>query len=397
MELKERIALLAEKYYPESVELRKHLHINPELSFQEYKTSEFISQQLTSIGIKFEKGFVKTGIVAVIEGRNPGKKCIALRSDMDALPVQEQNEVPYRSMNEGVMHACGHDVHMSVLMGCIKILNELKKEIEGTYIFIFQPGEEKLPGGAKLMLEEGIFLNREPDAVLGLHVLPSLESGKLGFKSGRYMASTDEIYLRVKGKGGHGAMPQDTVDPVLIASHIVVGLQQLISRRANPMNPTVLSFGKFIANGATNVIPDEAYLEGTFRTFNEKWRNEAHTLLISFTKKMAEAMGADCEINILQGYPVLINDEKITEMSEMLAGQYIGKENVISLDMRMTSEDFAYYSQKYPSVFFRLGVMNKERNIDSALHTSTFDADMSAIRTGMGSLAYISASLNPQK
>jgi amidohydrolase len=397
MDLKDKIAGLAEKYFPEITEIRKHLHSKPELSFQEFNTSEFIANQLTALNIPFKKGFVKTGILAKLEAKNPGKKCIAIRADMDALPVEEKNEVSYRSLNPGIMHACGHDVHMSILLGCIRILNELKNEIEGTYLFVFQPGEEKLPGGAKLMLEEGLFKDQKPDMVLALHVLPGLESGKVGFKTGIYMASTDEIYLKIKGKGGHGAMPQDTIDPVLIASHIVVALQQLISRRANPMIPTVLSFGKFIANGATNVIPDEANLEGTFRTFNEKWRKEAHSLLHNTATKIAQSMGAECEVKILNGYPVLNNDERLTLSSIQFASQFLGKENVMELEMRMTAEDFAYFTQLYPSVFYRLGVMNKEKNINSALHTATFDADMSSLQTGMGTMAYIAALLQIQK
>jgi amidohydrolase len=395
MELKEKITSLAEKYFPEVIEIRKHLHAHPELSFQEYNTSQYITDQLTSIGISFKKGYVKTGIVAKIEARNPSKRCIAIRADMDALPVLEKNEFLYRSVNEGIMHACGHDIHMSVLLGCIRILNEIKNEIDGTFLFIFQPGEEKLPGGAKLMLEEGIFDHQKPDVVLGLHVLPSLEAGKLGFRPGTYMASTDEIYLKIKGKGGHGAMPQDTIDPVLIASHIVVALQQLVSRKANPLIPTVLSFGKFIANGATNVIPDEAYLEGTFRTFDEKWRADAHVFLTEVAVKIAEGMGATCEVKILHGYPVLKNNEQFTAISAKLAAQFLGEENVAGLEMRMTSEDFAYFSQEYPVVFFRLGVMNKEKNITSALHTATFDADMSSLKVGMGAMTYIAALLHP--
>jgi amidohydrolase len=397
MERKEKIAFLAEKYYPEVIEIRKHLHSHPELSFVEYNTSDYIAAQLTSIGIPFKKGYVKTGIVARLEAKNPSQRCIAIRADMDALPVQEKNDVTYRSLNDGVMHACGHDVHMSVLLGCIKILNEMKDEIEGTFLFIFQPGEEKLPGGAKLMLDEGIFSNQIPDAVLALHVLPSLEAGKLGFKGGAYMASTDEIYITVKGKGGHGAMPQDTIDPVLIASHIVVALQQTVSRKANPIIPTVLSFGKFIANGATNVIPDEAYLEGTFRTFNEIWRSQAHRIIIETAEKIAESMGAKCEVKILSGYPVLNNDEHLTSFSSKLAGEFIGKENVIELEKRMTAEDFAYFSLHYPSVFYRLGVMNEKKNIISPLHSATFDVDMAALKTGMGAMAYIASLLQPRK
>ena len=397
MVLKDKIADFAEKFYPEVIEIRKHFHSRPELSFQEYNTSGFIADQLTSLGVSFNKGFAKTGIIAKIEAKNPSKRCIAIRADMDALPIQEKNDLPFRSVNDGIMHACGHDVHMSVLLGCIRILNEIKSEIEGTFLFVFQPGEEKLPGGAKLMLEEGIFDDQKPDAILGLHVLPSLEAGKLGFRAGTYMASTDEIYIRIKGKGGHGAMPQDTIDPVVIASHIVVGLQQVVSRKANPIIPTVLSFGKFIANGATNVIPDEAYLEGTFRTFDEKWREDAHHIINEASARIAESMGARCELKIMHGYPVLKNDEYISSSSETLAIQYLGKENVVNLEMRMTSEDFAYFSQRFPSVFFRLGVRNKEQNITSELHTATFDVDMSSLKTGMGAMAYIAAILQPLK
>lgn len=393
MDLKTKINSLSERLYPEILETRNHLHMHPELSFAESATSDYIASELTNTGITFRRGFVKTGIVATLNMESEQPLCIAIRADMDALPIEEMNDIPYKSVYQGIMHACGHDVHMSVLLGCIKILKELKDELKAKFYFIFQPGEEKLPGGAKLMLEEGIFFAGEPDVILGLHVLPSLDSGKVGFRQGIYMASTDELYITVKGKGGHAAMPQDNVDPVLIASHIVVALQQLVSRRANPALPTVLSIGKFIANGATNVIPDTVQLEGTFRTFDEQWRIEAHAKMKQLAGMLAESMGGSCDFEVRNGYPVLVNDAAATRLASQFAGEYLGNEKVTELDLRMTAEDFAYFTQKYPAVFFRLGVRNKVKNIVSALHTAGFNIDEDALRTGMGTMAYIAASM----
>ena len=393
MEPKERISRLSEKFFSDIREVRRHLHQHPELSFAENQTSDFIALQLEKLGVSYRRGFVKTGIVATLGKSQPGKPCIALRADMDALPIEEKNAVPYRSVNQGVMHACGHDMHMSILLGCICILKEMEEELKGKIYFIFQPGEELLPGGAKLMLEENIFDDAQPMAVLGLHVLPSLESGKTGFRPGIYMASTDELYLTVKGKGGHGAMPQDIVDPVLIASHIVVALQQIISRKANPTMPSVLTIGKFIANGATNVVPDEVKMEGTFRTLDETWRASAHNMMKKMAENLAESMGGSCEFIIKKGYPVLKNDPSLTLKASELAAQYLGRQNVTELDIRMTSEDFAYFSERYPSVFFRLGVKNEDKHITSALHSATFDADENALQTGMGTMAYLAYSI----
>src|SRR5262249_26110367 len=273
--VKEKIQAAAKEFLPEITSVRRHLHAHPELSFKEHKTVEYVSSQLTSFGITNQKRAAQTGLVALLEGKNPGKKTIALRADMDALPIQETNDVEYRSKNSGVMHACGHDVHTSSLLGAAKILSRLKNDFEGSVKFIFQPGEEKLPGGASLMIKEGVLKNPSPKSILGQHVLPQLQTGKVGFRSGIYMASSDELYVTVKGKGGHGAMPHLNIDPVLIASHIIVALQQVVSRMASPIIPSALSFGKVIANGANNVIPDEVFMEGTFRTFDESWREEA--------------------------------------------------------------------------------------------------------------------------
>lgn len=392
MDLKTKIEKLANQYFPEIVNIRRHIHQHPELSFEEYETSGFITRKLDEYGIAYKNNYVKTGIIGTITGKNPGKKTIALRADMDALPVTEQNDVPFKSVNTGVMHACGHDVHTSSLLGTARILNEIRNEWEGTVLLIFQPGEEKLPGGAKLMIEEGALDNPKPDIVIGQHVLPGLEAGKVGFKSGMYMASTDEIYITVKGKGGHAAMPHQLIDPVVIASHIIVALQQIVSRQANTLIPSVLSFGKIEAKGATNVIPNEVKIEGTFRTFNETWRINAHKKIIKLAQSVAEGMGGDCEINIMSGYPFLVNNEEVTEKSIRMTKQILGDKNVVDLDIRMTAEDFAYYSQKYPSTFYRLGIMDKNGNLSSSLHSPTFNIDESALETGMKTMAWLAVS-----
>lgn len=363
--------------------------MHPELSFHENKTCAYVEEQLNAIGITNRKRIAGTGIVALIEGKNPAKKTIALRADMDALPIQETSDVPYKSQNAGVMHACGHDVHTSSLLGVAKILNELKDEWEGSVKLIFQPGEEKLPGGASLMIKEGVLENPKPAGILGQHVMPLIETGKVGFRSGVYMASTDEIYVTVFGKGGHGAMPHMNIDPVLITSNMIVALQQVVSRNANPIMPSVLSFGKVIANGATNVIPDSVYLEGTFRTLDETWRNEAHVKIKQLAESICAGMGGRCEFNIVRGYPALINEAKLTASARAGAEEYLGKENVLDLDIWMAAEDFSFYSQQTNACFYRLGTRNEAKGITSSVHTSTFDIDERALETGMGLMAFL--------
>jgi amidohydrolase len=392
MDLKSKIQKRAEEIYPEVLNYRRHLHSHPELSFHEEKTSAFVSERLTELGISHQKNISGFGVVGIIEGRNPQTHTRALRADMDALPITEANNVSYKSKNEGVMHACGHDVHTASLLGAAQILNELKEEWEGTIKLVFQPAEEKLPGGASLMIKDGVLQNPEVKYMHGQHVMPQIPSGKVGFRSGLYMASTDELYVTVKGKGGHGAMPQFNIDPVLITSHIIVALQQIVSRVANPIIPTVLSFGKVIANGATNVIPNEVYLEGTFRTLDEKWRKEAHVRIKQMAEDMAKAMGGTCEFEIRKGYPFLHNDETLTAKNKALAQQYLGNDNVIDLDIWMAAEDFAYYSQVVPSCFYRLGTRNEARGIISSVHTPTFDIDEDALKIGVGLMAFIGAS-----
>lgn len=383
----DRVKELAANYSDEVVAIRRHLHQHPELSFVEFETSKYIQSKLDEWGITYEAGIVKTGIVVLIEGNNPTKKVIALRADIDALPIQEENNFPFKSVNDGVMHACGHDLHTSSLLGVVKILNELKSEFEGTVKCFFQPGEERLPGGASLMIKEGILENPKPEIVFGQHVYPDLPCGKVGFRPGIYMASADELYVTVHGKGGHGALPHKNVDPVLITSHIMVALQQVVSRQAKPDVPTVLSFGKVVANGSTNVIPAKVELEGTFRTFNEEWRAEAHEKMVKMAKSIAESMGGTCDFEVRKGYPFLVNDEHVTLRAKKVAQQFLGEENVVDLDLRMTAEDFSYYSQEMPGCFYRLGTARPEEQKVSGLHTSTFNLDENAIELGVGLMA----------
>lgn len=386
--LKDKISQLAQNIHTEVVGNRRHLHANPELSFEEYETSAFVKAKLDELGISYQS-MADTGVVALIKGAKSSDAVVALRADMDALPILEANDVPYKSQKAGVMHACGHDVHTSSLLGTAKILTELKEEFAGTVKLIFQPAEERLPGGANLMIKEGVLENPKPQAVIGQHVMPLIETGKVGFRAGKYMASTDEIYVTVYGKGGHGAQPQQNIDPVLITSHIIIALQQIVSRVADPKIPSVLSFGKVIANGATNVIPNEVKLEGTFRTMDEEWRAKAHVKMKKMAEGIAEAMGGSCDFNIMNGYPFLINEEELTASARAYAEDYLGKENVLDLDIWMAAEDFAYYSQVSDACFYRLGTGNEKRGITSSVHTPTFDVDEDSLRLSTGLMTYI--------
>ncbi len=386
--LKDKIKAIANDIYGEVVENRRHLHANPELSFEEFKTSAFVAGKLTQLGIPFTK-MANTGLVAILKGEKPSDKIIALRADMDALPILETNNVSYKSNNEGVMHACGHDAHTASLLGTAKILSQLKADFAGTVKFIFQPAEERLPGGANLMIQEGVLENPKPSAVLGQHVMPLIDAGKIGIRPGKYMASTDELYVTIKGKGGHGAQPQQNIDPVLIMAHIITALQSIVSRSADPRKPSVLSFGKVIANGATNVIPNEVYLEGTFRTLDEDWRKEAHVKMKKIAEGIADSMGGSCDFNIMKGYPFLINEEKLTASVKEFSIEYLGKDNVLDLDIWMAAEDFAYFSQAADACFYRLGTRNEERGIISSVHTPTFDIEEKALATSTGLMAYL--------
>ncbi|CAN5133339.1 M20 family metallopeptidase [soil metagenome] len=389
MSLLQSIQELSKAGAADVVKWRRHLHANPELSYEEFNTAKFIAETLLAAGLKPTEGIAGTGLVVLIEGKNASKKTIALRADMDALPILEANKTEYTSKKPGVMHACGHDVHTSSLMGTAKILHTLKDKFEGTVKLIFQPGEEKNPGGASYMIKEGALENPRPSSIIGQHVMPLLPVGTIGFREGMYMASSDEIYLKVIGKGGHASTPELMVDPIVIASHIIIGLQQVISRNASPKQPTVLSFGKITADGATNIIPNEVNIAGTFRALNEVWRKDALAKIKKMAEGIAESMGGRCEVTISNGYPYLENNPALTQSIRESAEQYVGKENVVTLDLTLGSEDFAYYSHVIPASFYRLGTRNEAKGITSYVHTSTFDIDEDALSIAPGLMAWM--------
>jgi amidohydrolase len=390
--LKDRIKSLAQAYKQEVIDLRRHLHSHPELSFQEFQTAAFVAEKLKAIGITEIESKATTGWSALIKGKNPEKKVVALRADMDALPIIEANEVPYKSQNPGVMHACGHDAHTASLLGAAKILHEVRDQFEGTIKLIFQPGEEIIPGGASLMIKDKVLENPRPNFILGQHVMPMIPAGKVGFRSGLYMASADELYLTIKGKGGHGAMPETFIDPVLISAHLLVALQQIVSRVANPKIPSVLSFGRVEALGATNIIPNEVKIQGTFRTLDEAWRAKAHEKMRQIAEGIVEGMGGQLDFEIRKGYPFLKNNPELTARSVAAAQTYLGVENVLDLDIWMAAEDFAYFSQEIDGCFYRLGTRNEARGITSGVHTPTFDIEEEALEIGAGLMAWLAVS-----
>lgn len=379
--------------YAPTLEDREHLHRHPELSFEEVQTGKYISDQLTALGIPHTTGWSGHGIVAEIKGSLTGG-CIALRADIDALPIQETSDVPYKSTVDGVMHACGHDVHTASLLGVARILWRLKQELAGTVILFWQPGEEKLPGGASIMIKEGLLDQYKPTYVIGQHVHPPLEAGKVGIKGGPYMASADEIFIHVHGKGGHAALPHKAVDPIVVMAQLINNLQQVISRHAPPTTPSVLTFGKIYSHGgATNVIPDTVTVEGTFRAMDEEWRDNAHEHIRRLSTNICKAHGGRAEVDIRRGYPYLHNHEELTDLVRLYMQEYLGEKDVVDLPIRMTAEDFSYYSQKADCCFYRLGINNQELGITSPVHTSTFDIDSKALEVGAGTMAYIAMRL----
>ncbi|MBA3649482.1 MAG: amidohydrolase [Chitinophagales bacterium] len=390
---KERVKELSAKIKEEIISIRRHLHAHPELSFQEIETAKFISSKLSAWNIEHQTGIGGNGIVALIKGRNPGKKTIALRADMDALPITEKNEVEYKSQHNGIMHACGHDVHSASLLGTAKILNDLKNEFEGTIKLIFQPAEEKLPGGASIMINDGVLENPKPDVIIAQHVFTPLHVGTAGFRPGKYMASADEIYITVKGKGGHAADPALVINPIFIAARLLSELEELMQQLSTSEIPTVLNFGKVIGAGATNVIPDEVTIDGTLRTLDEAWRETVHHNLKELIQNFSEKDKTIVLLRMDKGYPCLINDKVITSEARSFAEDYLGKENVKDLDIRMASEDFAFFSQAIPACFYRIGTGNPEKNITSGVHTPVFNIDEDALEISTGLMAWIALNL----
>ncbi|MCC7526001.1 MAG: amidohydrolase [Chitinophagaceae bacterium] len=391
--LKEKIKGLASQYASDFIHIRRTLHANPELSYKEFETSQLVQQQLERLGIPYSIK-ATTGVVGLLQGKNPGKRVIALRADMDALPILEENDVPYKSKNNGVMHACGHDVHTTCLLGAARILNELKTEWEGTIKLIFQPGEEKNPGGASLLIKEGVLENPRPSAIIGLHVHPQLEVGKFRFRGGKIMASADELYITIRSKGGHAAAPQETADTILIASQLIVALQQVVSRNRNPFSPSVLSITSFHGGHTTNVIPSEVKLMGTFRAMDEVWRFKAHEIIRKLSAELVQSMGAEIELLIDVGYPTVYNNEQLNQIAQTAAAQYVGEASIEESELRMGAEDFGYYSQVIPGCFFRLGAGNVSKGITSGVHTPTFNIDEDAIPLGAGMMAWLGATVS---
>ncbi len=380
---------LAEHLFTEIQTIRQHLHQYPELSYQEFQTSAFIQSVLKKWNIDFVAPVAGTGIVVTLKGKKTSTRCIALRADIDALPIQEENDVPYASKNKNVMHACGHDAHTSCLLGAIKILDTLKEEWGGTIKCLFQPGEEKNPGGASLMIQEGVLKNPDVQSILALHVHTTLDVGKFSFRGGKCMASADEIYITIKSKGGHAAAPHLTTDTILVASHLVVALQQVVSRNNDPFNPSVLTISSIQGGNTTNVIPSEVKLMGTFRAMDETWRKIGHEKITQIVTHTAKSMNAEIDLWIDVGYPMVYNNEELTKEARHLAENFIGAEHCSETELRMGAEDFGYYSQLVKACFFRLGVRPTNAKNISPVHTPTFNIDEHALQHGMAMMAWL--------
>ena len=382
-----KIKELAETIFDDVVSIRRYIHKNPELSFKEHKTSTYIKSVLTSWKIPFTEDIADTGIAVLLKGNNPDLKTIALRADFDALPIVEENEVDYCSVNKGVMHACGHDAHTASLLGVVKILDALKQEWEGSVKFIFQPAEEMLPGGAQQMIKEGVLENPQVNKIFGQHVFPDLEVGKVGFRPGKYMASTDELHITITGKGGHAALPEKYNNPLLAAAKLITELDESFKKEKD--RHCVLAIGFVEGLGSTNVIPEQVKLKGTLREMDEEFRDKAHERMLTIANDIAQVYNLEIDFDIRKGYPCLVNDVKLTEKSISFAKEYMGVDNVIALPVRMTAEDFSYYSYEVPSCFYRLGTANASKGITHGLHTSRFDIDEEALKVGMGLMAYL--------
>jgi amidohydrolase len=387
--IKETIIEKSAELFNEAVKIRRHFHKHPELSYQEKETSLYICNWLKENKIEFRSGIAGTGIIATIKGNGEGEKVIAVRAEMDALPIVEKNTFGFASINSGKMHACGHDAHMAMLLGSAKLLNSLKEQFGGTILLIFQPGEEKSPGGARLMIESGELSNPKPEVVIAQHILPELETGKVGYKSGRYMASCDEIYITVKGRGGHAALPGLTTDQIYIASSLVIRLKDSMLKQQNINKiPTVLGIGRIIGEGATNVIPEKVEIAGTFRTFDEKWRSDGLELIRSVTAATAKEFGVTIDVNIAEGYPVLFNDEDLTARAMKLSAELLGADKIETFDIRMSSDDFSFYSAIAPSLYYRVGIKKKDSEMKK-LHTPDFDIDENGMQTGIANLSWL--------
>jgi amidohydrolase len=381
----QEILQLAKENFEFVKTIRRHLHQHPELSFQEFHTADFVEKQLHQIGLCSISRINTTGVTALLKDEDT--ECVGLRADLDALPISEIQNRDYRSLNEGVMHACGHDAHTAALLGAAKILHSLKDKIKGNIKFIFQPGEEVLPGGASLLIAAGVLENPRVKCMIGQHTTPEIQSGMMGIKPGAFMASTDEIHIQFIGKGGHAALPLTYRNPLMPAASFLNEVVALINEKGKTKNlPSVIAFGKIVANGATNVIPETLKLEGTFRAFDEEWRKEVHEIILDLAQKHAQKFETEVEVEIKRGYPALINDPDLSERVKNSLTKLLKEENVLALGIRMTAEDFSYYSQKIPSCFYRWGTGNREKGITAMNHTPQFDIDEESLVYGMAGL-----------
>ena len=383
--MKEKILELSDLFFDEIVSIRRYMHMHPELSFQEFETSNYIKSILKSWDINFLDGYANTGILVNLEGKEPSSRVIALRADFDALPILEENDVEYKSKNEGIMHACGHDAHTASMLGALKILHKTKDHWRGTIKFIFQPAEERLPGGAKQMIEEGVLENPNVQHVIAQHVLPELEVGKVGFRCGTYMASTDELYVTISGKGGHAAIPSSYNNPIIASSELVLDLNQFFNDKVD----AIFAIGYIDGTGSTNIIPNEVNLMGTFRALDESFRLESHNHMNRIVDQVAKKYNIKIDLNIKKGYPALNNDIQFTLNQINKAKEFLGEKNVIDLPIRMTAEDFSYFANAVPSCFYRLGTGNKDKGLIHGLHTSKFNIDEDSLKIGMGLMAFL--------
>ena len=386
--MKEKILELSDLFFDEIVSIRRYMHMHPELSFQEFETSNYIKSILKSWDINFLDGYANTGILVNLEGKEPSSRVIALRADFDALPILEENDVEYKSKNEGIMHACGHDAHTASMLGALKILHTTKDHWRGTIKFIFQPAEERLPGGAKQMIEEGVLENPNVQHVIAQHVLPDLEVGKVGFRCGTYMASTDELYITISGKGGHAAIPSSYNNPIIASSELVLDFNKFF----NDKTDAIFAIGFIDGKGSTNIIPNEVNLMGTFRALDESFRLESHNHMNRIVDQVAKKYNIKIDLNIKKGYPALNNDIQFTLNQINKAKEFLGEKNVIDLPIRMTAEDFSYFANAVPSCFYRLGTGNKDKGLIHGLHTSKFNIDEDSLKIGMGLMAFLAIS-----
>ncbi len=386
----ERIREKTDALYSDIVDIRREIHRHPELSFQEFRTTALVRDFLLALGLKIERDFLETGVIALLEGGKKGerKELVALRADIDALPLQEENSHEFCSEEKGVMHACGHDMHTAILLGTAAVLSEIKDDLAGDVLFIFQPAEEKAPGGAQPLIEAGLFQSYNPSAIFGLHCFPHIRAGKVGFHEGGMMAAADELYITVEGEGGHASAPHKVSDPVLAAAHIVTSLQHLVSRVASPYEPAVVSISSINGGNATNIIPGKVTMSGTLRTMNEELRALMHKRLKQNVEYIGKGMGVEAKLTIVDGYPVLVNHQETTRVVRKSAIDYLGEESVEDCDPLMTAEDFAYYLHHCPGTFIQLGSGREQPEKGDKLHSPFFNPDEKALSTGIGMMSY---------